>query len=48
MPLSQIGATQYTAPQLGLPEKDRAIKRLVVYNDWNLETLDLQNGLTWP
>ena len=37
----QTGATQYHA-QLGLPDKGRAIKGLVV---WDLEPLDLLNGL---
>ena len=42
--LSQTGATQYHA-QLGLPEKGRATKGLVVCNNLDLEPLDLQNGL---
>ena len=44
MPWPQTGATQYHA-QLGLPAKGRAIKGLVVYNNKDLEALDLQNGL---
>ncbi len=31
--------------QLGLPDKGRAIKALVVCNSWDLEPLDLLNGL---
>ncbi len=45
MPWLQTGATQYHA-QLGLPDKGRAIKGLVVCNEWDLEPLDLLNGLT--
>ena len=44
MPSPQTGATQYY-PQLGLPDKGRAIKMLVVCNEWDLEPLDLLNGL---
>ncbi len=44
MPSAQTGATQYHA-QLGLPDKGRAIKGLVVCNNGDLEPLDLQNGL---
>ncbi len=44
MPWSQTGATQYHA-QLELPEKGLAIKGLVVCNNWDLEPLDLLNGL---
>ena len=44
MPWPQTGTTQYHA-QLGLPDKGRAIKGLVVCNNWDLEPLDLQNGL---
>ena len=44
MPWLQTGATQYHA-QLGLPDKGRAIKGLVVCNSWDLEPLDLLNGL---
>ena len=40
----QTGATQYQA-QLELPDKGRAIKGLVVCNNWDLEPLDLLNGL---
>ena len=39
----QTGATHYHA-QLGLPDKGRAIKGLVVCN-WDLEPLNLLNGL---
>ena len=44
MPWSQTGATQYHA-QLGLPDKGRAIKELVVSKSWDLEPWDLINGL---
>ena len=44
MPWPQTGANQYHA-QLGLPDKGRAIKGLVVCNNWDLEPLDLHNGL---
>ena len=44
MPWPQTGATQYYA-QLGLPDKGRAIKWLVVCNSWDLEPWDLLNGL---
>ena len=44
MPWPQTGATQYHA-QLGLPDKGRAIKGLVVCNNRDLESLDLLNGL---
>ena len=44
MPWSQTGATQYHA-QLGLPDKARATKELVVCNNWDLEPFDLLNGL---
>ena len=44
MPWPKTGATQYHA-QLGLPDKGRAIKVLVVCNDWDLEHLLLPNGL---
>ena len=40
----QTGAIQYHA-QLVLPDKGRAIKGLVVFNNWDLEPLDLLNGL---
>ena len=42
MPWPQTGATHYHA-QLGLPDKGRAIKGLVVYNVSDL--WDLLNGL---
>ena len=44
MPWPHTGATQYHA-QFGLPDKGRAIKGLVVCNKWDLEPLDLLNGL---
>ena len=40
----KTGATQYHA-QLGLPDKGRAIKGLVVCNSWDLEPLNLLNSL---
>ncbi len=43
MPWPQTGATHYHA-QLGLPDKGRAIKGLVVCNSWDLEPWDLLNG----
>ena len=42
--LARTGATQYHE-QLGLPDKGRAIKGLVVTNNWDLEPLDFLNGL---
>ncbi len=45
MPWPQTGSPQYYAWLLGLPDKGRAIEGLVVYNDWDLKPLDLQNGL---
>ena len=42
--LVQICATIYHA-QLRLPEKGRAIKGLVVCNNWDEEPLDLLNSL---
>ncbi len=47
MPWPQTGATQYNA-QLGHPDKVCAIKGLVVYNDWDVEPLDLLNVLARP
>ena len=44
MPWPKTGATQYHA-QLGLPDKGRAFKGLVVCNNLDLEHLDLLNGL---
>ncbi len=44
MPWTQTGTTRYHA-QLELPDKRRSIKSLVVCNDWDLEPLDLINGL---
>ncbi len=43
MPWPQAGATQYHA-QLGLPDKGRAIKGLVLCNSSDLEPSDLING----
>ncbi len=40
----KTGVTQYHA-QLGVPDKYRAIKGLVVFNSWDLEPWDLLNGL---
>ena len=42
--LAKTGATQYHV-QLGLPDKGRAIKGLVVCNSWYTELWDLLNGL---
>ena len=44
MPGPQTGVTHYYA-QLGLPDKGRAIKGLVVCNSWDIEPQDLLNGL---
>ncbi len=44
MPWPQTGATQYHV-LLGLPDKGRAIKGLVVCNSRDLEPLDLLNSL---
>ena len=44
MPFPQTGAIQCHA-QLGLPDKGRTIKGLVVCNSWDLEPLDMLNGL---
>ncbi len=44
MPWPKPGATQYHA-QLRLPDKGCAIKGLVVCNNWDLEPLDILNGL---
>ncbi len=44
MPCHKIGVTQYHA-QLGLPDKGRAIKGLVVSDNWDLQSLDLLNRL---
>ncbi len=44
MPWKQTGFTQYHA-QLGLPDKGRAIKELVVCNSWDLKPWDLANSL---
>ena len=40
----KTGATQYHA-QLGLPYNGHVIKGLVVCKSWDLEPLDLLNGL---
>ncbi len=40
----KTSATEYNT-QLGLPDNGRAIKWLVVCNDWDLLPLDLQNGM---
>ncbi len=40
----QTGATQYHT-QVGLPDKNRAIIGLFVCNNWDLDPLDLLNGL---
>ena len=44
MPCPKTGATQCLA-QLGLPDKGRAIKGLVVCNSWDIEPWDLHKGL---
>ncbi len=44
MPWPKTGATQYHA-QLGLPDKGRAIKGLIVCNSWDLEPREWLNGL---
>ncbi len=44
MPWPKTGATQYHA-QFRLPDKGRAIKKLVVCYSWDLEPLDMLNGL---
>ena len=44
MPRPQTGTAHYHA-QLVLPEKGRAINGLVVCNIYDLEPLDLLNGL---
>ena len=44
MPWPKTGATQYHA-QLGLPDKGRAIKGLVICNDQDLKPEDLLNSL---
>ncbi len=44
MPWHQTSKTQNIS-QLILPEKSRAIKELVVCNIWDLEPMDLLNGL---
>ena len=36
---------QLSTMQLGLPDEGRAIKGYVVCNNWDLELLDLLNGL---
>ena len=44
MPWPQTGATHYHA-HLGLPNKSRTIKGLVVCNNWDLQSFDLLNCL---
>ena len=44
MPWPKPGATFYFE-QLGLPDKGRALKGLVVCNSWDLKPYDLLNGL---
>ncbi len=44
MPWPKTGATHYHV-QLGLLDKGYVINGLVVFNDWDLEPLDLLNGL---
>ena len=44
MPWPKTGATQYHA-QLGISDKGRAFKGLVVCNNWDLEPSDMQNCL---
>ena len=44
MTWSKTEATHYHA-QLELPDKGCAIRGLVVCNNWDLEPLDLRNGL---
>ncbi len=41
---AQTGATQYHV-ELGLPDKGLAVKGLVVCNNWDIEPLDVLNGL---
>ncbi len=43
VPTAAMSDAQHT--QLELPDKGRSIKELVVCNDWDLEPLDLLNGL---
>ncbi len=43
MPWPQTGATQYHV-QLGLPDKARASKWMVSFNNWDLKPLDLLIG----
>ncbi len=42
--LAKIDAT-HNQPLLALPDKGRAIKGLVSYNIWDLQSLDLLDGL---
>ncbi len=44
MPWPKTGATQYHA-EIGLPDIGRAIKGLIVCNNWDQQPLDLLNGL---
>ncbi len=39
-------STMHTA-HLGLPDKDRAVKGLVVYDNWDLDPLYMLNGLAY-
>ncbi len=41
----EIALAQIGAAQLRLQGKGRATKELVAYNRWDLESLDLLNGL---
>ena len=43
--LAQNKRATYYHEQLELPDKGRAIKGLVVCNNWDLEPLDFLNGL---
>ena len=44
MPGPKTGAAQYHA-QLGLQDKGRATKGLIICNSWDLEPLNLLNSL---
>ena len=44
VPWPQTGTSNYNA-LLGLQDKGRAINGLVVCNNWDLEPMDLLNGL---
>ncbi len=45
IPTAAMSDARHYYAQLGLPDKGRAIKGLVVCNNWDLEPLDLLNGL---